>query len=192
MDDPSFNQRLQPVLEKLTDADKRILEHALKHIEEQEKKNTRFWQLSQSHIFHIRKLAKSAPAAHQLLMTMVENMNRTNSLVATQKVLASYSGYSVATIKTAIKYLAEHNWIELFKIGNIHGYRVNSRIVWGTTPHGRNAAFNATILLSEEDQRELARTYSHPLKHVPVLDRPHTEQTLIQNDLDTNQKELDV
>lgn len=192
MDDPSFNQQMQPLLDALDEANRVRLEKALKYIEDQENKNTKFWQLSQSHIFHIRKLAQRAPAAHQLLMTMVENMNRTNSLVATQKVLASYSGYSVATIKTAIKYLAEHNWIELFKIGNIHGYRVNARIVWGTTPHGRNAAFNATILLSEEDQKDLARTYSHPLKFVPVLDRPHTEQTVIQNDLDTDQKELDV
>lgn len=192
MDDPSYIERMQPVLNQLSDADKDLLEHALKNLEKENNKNPGFWQLSKSHVFHMKKLAQRAPAAYQVLWTMVEKMNRTNSLVATQKVLASYSGYSVATIKTAIKYLAENNWIELFKIGNIHGYRVNSRIVWGTTPHGRAASFNATILLSEEDQKELARAYTHPLKHVPILDKPHTEQTIIQNDIDTDQQELDV
>lgn len=192
MNDNEQSDRFAPILKELDEDERQLLAKALKHIEEQENKNTRFIQLAQSHLFHLRTLAKREPAAHTVLMAMVECMNKTNVLIATQEVIASYSDYSVASVKKALKYLDQHNWIEIRKIGNIRAYAINSRVFWKSTPHGRQAAFNATVILSEEDQHELTRKYEHPLNHIPILQKPHTEQTLIHHDHDTDQQELDV
>jgi DNA-binding MarR family transcriptional regulator len=192
MDDQTDDEKLAAAIETLDDNTKKLLREAIERVEKEANKNTRFVQLAMSHIFHLRALAKANSAAHQVLLTMVQEMNKANVLIATQKTLASYAGYSIATIKTAIKYLEEHQWIEIRRIGNIQGYAVNSRAFWQTTPHGRMAVFNATVIISEEDQKQLIHQMQHPLKHVPILSRPHNEQTLIQSDIATNQQELDV
>jgi hypothetical protein len=180
-------------LVKLLDLEtKKLFLNAIEKAEKDGDKNAPFLQWSKSWITPVQQLAREKPSAHQVLLTMLNMMDRTNSLIATHSTLASYSKLSVATIKTSIKYLIENQWIDIAKEGNFITYHVNSRPFWQTTPHGREARFNATIILSDNGQQAIADQKKHPLKRVPILGRPHRAQTLILDDENKDQGELDV
>lgn len=192
MDSDSKLAKLQQAIDQLDETDQQLLRDAITRIEQESNKNTKFLQLAQSHLTHWRLLQASNPTAHKVLWSMMECMNKTNIMSASHEVIASYANCCVATVKKALKYLSEHNWIEITKHGTSRYYAINSRLVWQGKPHGRQTSFNATIILTENDTLLLGKAYKHPLKHIPILARPNTEQTILLKDIEDEQGELDV
>lgn len=153
-------------------------------------KNSGFLQLTKSHIPQTRLLAKNAPAAFQVIMILVEKMNRQNAVACSQNTLAKITGYSLPTIKRAIAHLENERWIQIIKIGTSNAYAVNSKVFWQDTREGRFATFSATIIAEESEQTTKPEAWEGiELKHFPYI--YPGEQAVLTGE-DNNQKELDV
>jgi len=89
---------------------------------------------------------------------LVANMGREGALVASQPTLESITGMSVSTIKRAVAALVAGNWIEVRQVGGKGGanaYIVNERVAWTQARDKKHyALFSASVLLSEEEQRD--------------------------------------
>jgi DNA-binding MarR family transcriptional regulator len=188
------DEQLHEVIALLSDDEKTKLTAALKRVTEDENRNTAFLQLSQSHMHHMRVLQHTKPKAYGVLMAIISFMNKTNVAMLDHSEIAELSFCSISTVKTALTYLAENNWIEITKHGTARFYAINSRIVWKSTPQRRRAVFNATIVLSTDQQQLLGSSYQmqQRLRHVPLLEKPHKNQTIILRDDEIDQQELDV
>lgn len=155
-----------------------------------EAKNTGFLQLTKSQIPQTRLLAKNSPAAFQVIMILVEKMNRNNAVACSQATLAKITGYSLPTIKRAVALLEKDRWLQIIKIGTSNAYAVNSKVFWQSTRDGRFATFNATIIADEAEQTTKPEEWEGiELKHFPYI-YPGEQAVLIGPD--NNQKELDV
>ena len=71
----------------------------------------------------LQKLAMKSPAAMGSLMYLVNNMSRSNALVVSQQAIANGIGAKRETVNRAIKYLVEHNFVQIVKAG---GNRLHS------------------------------------------------------------------
>lgn len=186
------NERLNAVLDLLTEDERRQVASALERVVKDENRNSAFVQLANSHMNHMRVLQHSQPKAYAVLMGLIQCMNKTNAIMLDHDQIAELTFCSVSTVKRAVAYLEKNNWIEIHKHGTSRYYVINSRIAWKSTPRGRQAVFNATIVLSADENTLLTQAYRAKLKHIPIIEKPHTAQTLILRDSDTEQEELDV
>lgn len=135
-----------------------------------EKPNTYGWlQLEKKAAQELQKLIKASPVAAGTLMYMVNNMSRSNALVVSQQAIADAVGAKRQTINQAIRYLAEHNFIQTIKAGAATVYVVNSRVVWQGNRGHRYAAFGADIIATEAEQDPSTIDMAEPLKSVPHL-----------------------
>lgn len=119
-------------------------------------------------------LINRQPRAAALLHLLVANMNRSGALVASQATLAKLMGVSVATIKRAVTVLSDECWIDVVRVGSerggVNAYVVNRRVAWADKrDKQRYAAFDARILVSEEEQEAPITDDRPPLTHVPSL-----------------------
>ena len=96
-------------------------------------KNFAFVQLSDPDgIKAVTALFAKAPtnAPGRLFMLMLELMDESNGLIASQTILASRLGVSRPTISSAVKYLQKHKYIAIYKSGNSNVYFLNASLVW--------------------------------------------------------------
>lgn len=137
---------------------------------EKEKPNTFGWlQLEKKAAQELQKLIKASPVAAGTLMYMVNNMSRSNALVVSQQAIADAVGAKRQTVNQAIRYLAEHNFIQVLKVGAASVYVVNSRVMWQGNRGERYAAFGADIVAIESEQEPATMDKTDPLKSVPHL-----------------------
>jgi hypothetical protein len=102
------------------------------------------------------------------LMYMVNRMSRSNALVVSQQAIAGELGISRQTVNGAIRFLVEHNFVQVIKAGGNSVYVVNSRVAWQGERGARYAAFGADVIAIESEQPgELDNL--PPLKSVPKL-----------------------
>lgn len=125
-------------------------------------------QIEKKAINELQKLATASPAAMAALMYIVNNMSRSNALVVSQKGMADALGIKRETVNRALKYLADHNFIQMLKAGGATVYIVNSRVAWQGERGARYAAFGAEVIAIESEQDRSIDDPS-PLKQVPVL-----------------------
>lgn len=150
--------------------------------------NPAFVQIQKSIMPAIALLARKHPAAFQIMWTFADKSDRQNAVCVTQQALAKLLNMHIQSVKTAIKHLAENNWIEVIKIGKTNAYNLNSRVAWKTDVTGRWAVFHATIIADEEDQDELnRRKRGETLKNMPILG--HRETAVLAGP-DNDQKDL--
>lgn len=167
-------------------------QHAEKEDRERQQanKNSDFLQITKSHIPLTRQLAKRSPAAFQVIMILVEKMNRQNAVACSQTTLAKITGYSLPTIKRAVAQLESERWIQIIKIGTSNAYVVNSKVFWQSTREGRFATFSATIIADADEQTTPPEAWEGiELKHFPYL--APGEQAILAGP-DEDQKELDL
>lgn len=158
--------------------------------EQQQSKNPPFVQMSKANLAITRQLAKRAPAAFQVMMVLVEKMNRMNAIACSQKTLAKITDCNLRTIKRAIALLEEEKWVQVIKIGTSNAYVVNSKVFWQNTREGRFAVFNATIVADQEEQNFKAEDWDGiELKHFPYL--AQNEQAILAGP-DEKQQEIDL
>ena len=72
------------------------------------------------------------------------------------------------TVNQAIKYLVEHNFVQVIKAGGATVYVVNSRVAWQGDRGARYAAFGADVIAVEIEQNGPIDDLP-PLKKVPKL-----------------------
>lgn len=135
-----------------------------------EKPATYGWlQFEKKGIAELQKLAMKSPAAMGTLMYMVNHMSRSNALVVSQQAIAEGINAKRESVNRAVRYLAEHNFIQLIKAGGATVYVVNSRIAWQGERGARYAAFGADVVAIEAEQDPSTLDEAPPLKSVPVL-----------------------
>src|SRR5574344_957492 len=119
-------------------------------------------------------LINRQPRAAALLHLLVANMDRSGALVASQATLAALMGVSVATIKRALVVLSDECWIDIVRVGSerggVNAYVVNRRVAWADRRENqRYAAFDARILVSEDEQDAPIPENRPPLRQLPSL-----------------------
>lgn len=134
-----------------------------------EKPPTFGWlQFEKKAIGELQKLAMTSPAAMGTLMYLVNHMSRSNALVVSQKAIAEGVGTTRETVNKAMRYLADHNFVQILKAGGATVYVVNSRVAWQGERGARYAAFGADVIAIEQEQ-DRPIDDAPPLKQVPVL-----------------------
>lgn len=134
-----------------------------------EKPATFGWlQFEKKALGELTKLSMSSPAAMGTLMYLVNHMSRSNALVVSQQAIADGIGGKRGTVNKAIKYLADHNFVQIVKAGGVSVYVVNSRVAWQGERGARYAAFGADVIAFESEQTGEIDNLP-PLKSVPKL-----------------------
>jgi biotin operon repressor len=134
-----------------------------------EKTSTFGWlQFEKKALKEMTKLSMASPAAMGTLMYLVNNMSRSNALVVSQQAIAEGIGGKRGTVNKAIKYLSDHNFIQIIKAGGVSVYVVNSRVAWQGERGARYAAFGADVIAIESEQ-SIDLDDKTPLHSVPVL-----------------------
>lgn len=157
-----------------------------------EKPATFGWlQFEKKAVRELQDLAMRSPAAMGTLMYMVTNMSRSNALVVSQQAIATGLKCSRVTVNQAIKYLVEHNFVQVIKAGGSTVYVVNSRVAWQGERGARYAAFGADVIAVETEQTGPIDDLP-PLKGVPKLHEG--ERLLVGNEATEppDQGELDL
>jgi hypothetical protein len=135
-----------------------------------DKASTFGWlQFEKKGLQELQKLAIKSPSAMGVLIYLTNNMSRSNALALSQTVLAKHVGISVRSAASAVKTLADHNFIEVIKVANLCVYRINSRVAWQGNRGERFAYFAADIIAVEAEQDAKTMENSIPLKQVPQL-----------------------
>lgn len=148
---------------------------------QKEKPPTYGWlQFEKKAIGELQKLSMKSPAAMGALMYLVNHMSRSNALVVSQAAIAEGIGATRQTVNGAIRYLAQHNFIQIVKAGGATVYVVNSRVAWQGERGARFAAFGADVIAIESEQAEGVIEDTRPLKGVPQL--VEGERLLVSNE----------
>ena len=134
--------------------------------------NSDFVQLSKIYMDETVSLANHAPAAFMVLMTLVKQMNKANSVMISNESLERICGVSNSTIKRAIKILREQQWIDVLKVGTSNVYRVNSNVFWQDRADGKWASFQAQVVLNfdEQDETTKKKTVKSWTRHIPLVE----------------------
>lgn len=128
----------------------------------------------------LQRLAIKHPAAMGTLLYLMNNMGRNNALAVSQAVIAEKVGVGRQAVSGAVKLLAQRQFIEIVKVGNLCIYRVNTRVAWQGNRGERFAHFTADVLAIEQEQDRDIDDAQDPLKQVPVLG--DDERVLIGNE----------
>lgn len=116
----------------------------------------------------IQWLIKQNPFASQLFMFFIENMNNKNLVVASQQLLMEEFEKGRTTVYRAVKFLEEHNFINVAKIGSANAYILNPEIAFQDGHHKKKfVSFEGTILLSKEENKILFE--KHNYENVKIL-----------------------
>ena len=134
-----------------------------------EKPSTFGWlQFEKKALKSLQELAIKSPAAMGTLMYMVNRMSRSNALVVSQQAIATELGIKRETVNKAIRFLVDHNFVQVIKAGGNSVYVVNSRVAWQGERGARYAAFGADVIAIESEQTSNLDDAT-PLKSVPKL-----------------------
>lgn len=143
----------------------------------------------------MRSLALEAPTAHAVLYVLLERMNQRNALVCSRDTLARITGKSRPTVTRALTELRERNIIETVVSGNMPIIVVNQRIAWATdtTLRGKLAVFDATVIVSLDEQEPSYSQALPPLVKLPPMLIPPDVGVLLDDDKDQRgQGEIDL
>lgn len=136
---------------------------------EKDKPPTFGWlQFEKRAIKELQNLAMKSPASMGTLMYMVNRMSRSNALVVSQQAIATELKCSRVTVNGAIRFLVNHNFVQVIKAGGSSVYVVNSRVAWQGERGARYAAFGADVIALETEQAGELDDLP-PLKSVPKL-----------------------
>lgn len=121
------------------------------------------------------KLTLKSPRAAMLLHILIARIGPQNAVVASLKTLAKLMGCNRRTVQRAVADLVEGNWIQRFCVGGtVHGYVVNSQVVWGENRGTRQyTVFDARIIVDLDDQDDQeAMLNGQSLRRLPLLTPP--------------------
>lgn len=132
--------------------------------------NAGFVQVSKMYIAEMKDLARHAPAAHNVLWTLIQEMNKQNSIMISVPSIAKLTGMSTATVKRGIALLREQQWMEVLKVGTSNVYRVNASVVWQDRADGKWAAFDTRVVANWDEQDEITKANPQVrTRHIPLV-----------------------
>ena len=118
---------------------------------------------------NLRALQIANPSAALVFSVIRENMQiGTNAVAISNTALCKIIGKSRATVTRAIKHLADHNYVDIVKIGTTNTYVVNEQVAFAGSAGQRKAVFSATVVAHECEQEE-GWDQVKKLKAVPVI-----------------------
>jgi len=125
------------------------------------------------------RLVMSKPVAAAVMHQLVALMDRQNAVAISHQTLAELVGCHYTTVKNALRYLEDHRWVQVLRIGKrgtVNAYVINERVGWcDYRDNKRLAIFSARIIADAEDQSEAALS-KDKLRKVPIIHPP--EQAL--------------
>lgn len=129
-----------------------------------------FVKMYRRFIQQIADLSMESPTALRVLLFLIRHMDGMNAIGVPQKLIAEMIGVSRQTVNTAITYLADHGWIEVYKLGKANIYVVNPDVVWTSYADQKQyCKFQATMLLSGEDNWDVRRADRSQIKYLDPL-----------------------
>jgi hypothetical protein len=128
-----------------------------------------YYMMSRAAEKNLRAIQRDNPTAALMFSVIREHMQiGTNALTISQAVLCKILGSSRTTIYRASKYLAENNYVQLIKTGNVTTYVVNEQVAFAGSPGQRKAVFSTTLVAHECEQDE-GWAEVKKLKSVPII-----------------------
>ena len=116
-------------------------------------RNPPFVQETKAHMAAKRELMRKNSRAAMVLSYLVQEMDETNAICVSYKVLEEVLGLSRQVLLRAIKVLAEDRWLRIVKVGSLNSYHVNSNPHWsGSFGDRQYAKFTATVVASSSEQ----------------------------------------
>ena len=91
----------------------------------------------------------------------------TNAVAISNTAFCKIIGKSRATVTRAIKHLADHNYVQIVKVGTTNTYVVNEQVAFAGSRGQRKAVFSATVVAHECEQDEGWEQVK--LKAIPVI-----------------------
>lgn len=141
----------------------------------------------QSHI-HMWQLGLKHPTALAVLHFMISKLTRgTNGIVISAPALARQMGISERTAKTATGILRDMKFVQILKSGNTNVYIVNSKVAWQGNRGMRYTAFNAQLLVDEQEQIKTIEELdieADELLDVPIMELEMDMEAIERNTLD--------
>ena len=128
-----------------------------------------YYMMSRAAEKNLRAIQRDNPTAALMFSVIREHMQiGTNALTISQAVLCKILGSSRTTIYRASKYLAENNYVQLIKTGNVTTNVVNEQVAFAGSPGQRKAVFSTTLVAHECEQDE-GWAEVKKLKSVPII-----------------------
>lgn len=147
------------------------------------KKNYNFVQIEKRALKQVRELYEANPSAGKILFILAEKMNRQNALVCSYDTLTKITGLGRTTIYKSIKYLRDHNWIEVIKVGTANAYVINSRVFWQSHGDKKMTVFHATIVASSDEQDTPIEDWNTvKLNNFPFLSKEEDVDVIVKNE----------
>ena len=154
---------------ELTTEELKLLQKMRENEEEENKgeksnsKNPPFVQVYKGVGFKaLQWLSAKNPVGSSIMMFFLDNMNNNNIVMVSQSLLAETLGKGRTTIYNSIKFLDEHNFIEIAKVGTANAYIINPDIAFQDS-HAKKKYINfqGNILVSESENKELFKKHKH-------------------------------
>lgn len=156
----SFGEREQE-LKELNKLDQKTIE------QEQKSNYTRWSQFNLEYTAELIWLASNHAKAHAILLYLIDNADKYNTVMCSYQVFEELLGVSRQTISTAIKVLKDNGFIYVYKSGVSNVYCINPDLFWKS--YGKNVIhckFPANIILSlKEQDKQYQKQFEH-LKQV--------------------------
>ena len=112
-----------------------------------------FTQFNNEHTTEMMYLSKNYPQAMSFLWFLVDQMDGTNALVASQQTLAEIHGVSRRTIINWTNPLRDLGFIAVLKSGGTTVYTVTDKVFWKSWGSNvKYSQFPANVILSETEQ----------------------------------------
>lgn len=134
-------------------------------------KNMDFVQVSRTELRAIAELGSKSSLALDLLMVLVQSMDKENAVMMSYETMELITGKSRRQLSRAIGILRKDCWIQLIKVGTANAYVLNSAVFWTARGDKRHlASFSVKVMTTlEEQNKDLRANPNVKLKRVPML-----------------------
>lgn len=128
-----------------------------------------YYMMSRQAEKNLRTIQRESPSAALMFSVIREHMQiGSNAVTVSQAALGKILNLSRSTISRASKYLADKQYVQIIKTGNVSTYVVNERIAFAGSAGQRKAVFSATVIAHECEQEE-GWEQVKKLKAVPLI-----------------------
>jgi hypothetical protein len=115
--------------------------------------NPFFFQFNKGTYPAVRKLLIDYPLAGNVMLFLVEHMDNINSITVSFSALSEVFGRTRQSLSKAIKHLKDHQFVEVYKSGNMNVYCLNANVVWHRSRENiKYAKFKTNVYMTYNEQ----------------------------------------
>lgn len=131
------------------------------------KENRDFVMLYRKFVSQVAELGMTDVQALRVLLFLIRHMDTKNALVVPMTLMSDMLGITRQTVSTKIKYLQEHGWIQVMRVGRQYVYTINPDVAWTSYADQKQyCRFEANVMLSADDNWELKGKNRVTLRHL--------------------------